>query len=50
MDTSLNLRNKKFAIYGLGTTGTSVINYFNKNGFKNYIFWDDDKNLKKNGV
>ncbi len=47
MDTSLNLRNKKFAIYGLGTTGTSVINYFNKNGFKNYIFWDDDKNLKK---
>ncbi len=43
MNLSLNyLRNKNFAIYGLGTTGRSVINYFHKYGFKNYVGWDDD--------
>jgi len=47
MDTSLNLSKKSFAVYGLGTTGRSVINYFNKVGIKNYIMWDDDKVLKK---
>ena len=30
MDTPLNLSKKSFAVYGLGTTGRSVINYFNK--------------------
>ena len=44
-----NLRNKNFAIYGLGITGRSVINFFRKNNFKNYIIWDDDiKVLKSN--
>ena len=47
MDTSLNLSKKSFAVYGLGTTGRSVVNYFNKAGIKNYIMWDDDKVLKK---
>ena len=47
MDISLNLSKKSFAVYGLGTTGRSVINYFNKAGIKNYIMWDDDKFLKK---
>ncbi len=47
MDTPLNLSKKSFAVYGLGTTGRSVINYFNKISFKNYIMWDDNKILKK---
>ena len=47
MDTPLNLSKKSFAVYGLGTTGRSVINYFNKFGFKNYIVWDDNRALKK---
>ena len=47
MDTPLNLSKKSFAVYGLGTTGRSVINYFNKISFKNYIIWDDNKILKK---
>ena len=48
MNTSLNyLRHKNFAIYGLGVTGRSVINCFNKCGFKNYIGWDDDNKVFK---
>ncbi len=47
MNTPLNLSKKSFAIYGLGITGQSVIKYFNKLGFKNYIMWDDNKILKK---
>ena len=48
MNISLNyLRNKNFAIYGLGVTGLSVINYFKKHGFKNYIGWDDNSRIFK---
>ena len=47
MDLSLNLSKKSFAIYGLGKTGRSIIKYFNKIGFKNYITWDDNKSLKR---
>ena len=56
MSINSNLSKKSFAVYGLGATGQSVINYFKKNNFKNYIAWDDDykvsnrffrKNLKK---
>ena len=47
MNTPLNLSKKTFAIYGLGTTGRSVIKYFNKVGFKNYFLWDDNKALRK---
>ena len=43
MNISLNyLRHKNFAIYGLGVTGRSVIDYFNKYDFKNFVGWDDD--------
>ena len=48
MDTPSNLSKKSFAVYGLGSTGQSVVNYFNKAGFKNYITWDDKNYLKKN--
>jgi len=46
MKNSSDLGNKSFAIYGLGTTGKSVIDYFNKFGFKNYVIWDDSRVLK----
>ena len=38
------LKSNNFCIYGLGATGTSVINYFNKrkNNAYNYFVWDDD--------
>ena len=32
-----------FCVYGLGTTGMSVINYFNREKFTDYRIWDDDK-------
>ncbi len=47
MNTPFNLRQNFFAVYGLGTTGQSIINYFNKIGFKNYVAWDDNKVLRK---
>ena len=47
MKSILNLSKKSFAIYGLGTTGRSVIKYFNKVNFKNYTIWDDNKIIKK---
>ncbi len=32
-----------FCVYGLGATGQSVINYFNrKKNFADYYVWDDD--------
>jgi len=51
MSISLNyLRRKNFAIYGLGVTGNSVIEYFQKNGFKNFVVWDDDTEVFKKTV
>jgi len=48
MNISLNyLRRKNFAIYGLGTTGLSVLDYFRKYGFENFIGWDDDNKVFK---
>ena len=35
-----------FCVYGLGTTGQSVINYFDRKNFKEYKIWDDDKVLR----
>ncbi len=44
-----NLKHYSFLVYGLGLTGKSVINFFNKNGIKNFKVWDDNyKNLYKN--
>ena len=48
MISKINLRDSSFLVYGLGLTGKSVINFFNKNNFKNYQVWDDkDKYLFK---
>tara|TARA_B100000686_G_C16475872_1_gene804579 strand:- start:91 stop:765 length:675 start_codon:yes stop_codon:yes gene_type:complete len=40
------LISNSFCIYGLGATGMSVVNYFNKRKFTNYSVWDDDKAMR----
>ena len=35
-----------FCIYGLGTTGQSVISFFKKKNFKKFQVWDDNKILR----
>ena len=47
MKQFLDLSKSTFAIYGLGITGLSVIKYFHKYSYRNYIIWDDNKKLKK---
>ena len=43
-----NLKKLSFLVYGLGSTGKSVINFFKKNNIKNYKVWDDNnKHLYK---
>lgn len=39
------IKNKTFAVYGLGVTGCSVVNFLNNSGVKKIYFWDD--NTKK---
>jgi len=44
-----NFRRLSFLVYGLGTTGKSVINFFRKNNIKHYQVWDDkEKELYQN--
>ena len=42
------LRKKKFAVYGLGITGLSVINFFKRNNIKEFYTWDDTIFKKNN--
>ena len=37
------LKELSFLVYGSGLSGRSVINFFKKNGFKNFKVWDDNK-------
>ena len=36
-----------FCIYGLGSTGMSVVNYFKRKNFSDYQVWDDNIRKKK---
>ncbi len=45
--TKKNLKKLSFLIYGLGSTGNSVINYFEKRKIWNYVTWDDNAKLRK---
>lgn len=47
MSKILNLKNFSFLIYGLGSTGESIIRFFKKNKISNYSVWDDNLQLKK---
>ena len=43
-----NFKELSFLVYGLGSTGKSVIKFFEKYKLKNYHVWDDvNKNLYK---
>ena len=42
----LNPSLTNFCIYGLGSTGMSVVNYFNRKKFTEYRAWDDDPILR----
>ena len=45
--TKKNLKKLSFLVYGLGSTGCSVINYFKKRKIWNYAAWDDNAKLRK---
>ena len=47
MSHTLNLKKLSFLVYGLGSTGYSVINYFKKRKISNFSVWDDDIKLRK---
>ena len=45
------LHQNSFAIYGLGITGRSVINFFNNKKVNNFFIWDDNKTIRDtNGI
>jgi len=47
MISSKKLRSKIFAVYGLGVTGKSTINYFEKKSIKNIYLYDDSEKKRK---
>tara|TARA_B100001559_G_scaffold297837_1_gene281857 strand:- start:2262 stop:3218 length:957 start_codon:yes stop_codon:yes gene_type:complete len=47
MSDILNLKNASFLVYGLGSTGNSVIRYFKKKKIDNFFVWDDELKLRK---
>ncbi len=47
MSHTLNLKEFSFLIYGLGSTGQSVIKYFKKKQIRNFYVWDDNTKLRK---
>ena len=47
MSHTLNLKEFSFLIYGLGSTGQSVIKYFKKKQIRNFYVWDDNIKLRK---
>ena len=48
MSNKLNLKKLSFLIYGLGSTGNSVIQFFKKKNISNFFIWDDKKISLKN--
>ena len=47
MPQIIKLKNYSFLVYGLGSTGKSVI-IFKKNKISKYFVWDDNTKLRKN--
>ena len=43
----LNLKKFSFLVYGLGSTGQSVIQYFKKRKIHDFYVWDDNFKLRK---
>ncbi len=46
MSHTLNLKKLSFLIYGLGSTGDSVIKYFKKKKIHNFSVWDDNPRIR----
>jgi len=42
-----NLKDSSFLVYGLGSTGNSVVNFFRKKNISNFFVWDDNKKLRR---
>ena len=42
-----NFKKFSFLIYGLGSTGLSVIQYFKKRKVQDFYVWDDNLQLRK---
>ena len=40
-----NFKKLSFLVYGLGVTGKSVVNFFERNNLKNYKVWDDNNKI-----
>ena len=47
MSDTINLKRFSFLIYGLGSTGDSVIRFFKKKKISDFYIWDDNVNLRK---
>ena len=47
MSHTLNLKKFSFLVYGLGSSGHSVIKYFKKRKINNISVWDDNIRLRK---
>ncbi len=43
----MNFKNFSYLIYGLGTTGKSVVKFLRKKNISNYYIWDDNVKLRK---
>ncbi len=46
MSHTLNLKKLSFLVYGLGSTGDSVIKYFKKKKIYNFSVWDDNPRIR----
>ena len=47
MSNTLNLKKFSFLVYGLGSTGHSVIKYLKKRKIQYFFVWDDNPRLRK---
>ena len=47
MSHTLNLKKFSFLVYGLGSTGHSVIKYFKERKIHDFFVWDDNARLRK---
>jgi UDP-N-acetylmuramoylalanine--D-glutamate ligase len=47
MSHTLNLKKFSFLVYGLGSTGHSVVKYLKKSKINNFFVWDDNEKLRK---
>ncbi len=45
--TKKNLKKLSFLVYGLGSTGNSVIKYFKKKKIRDYLVWDDNSKIRR---